>query len=297
MRVDAIRAALSPGRFIEQVAAHRCVLSDVRTTPEISCARLACAGEGSSRVTIGFHLIAVVTSGVCRVSVEGGVQDHGLESGDAVLLHPGAAFECRWTSLTRWTVCCLDAGLVRAVAHELGLAHCGVEPVVGTKDPVYYALMTALTAEPARRAHPGQLLLVQSVARACASHLLSSCTCLTDRAPLSAGLSGSVFSRVRAYIDEHVDQRISLEDLASIAGVSRFHFARQFRRRTGRSPMDYLLRIRIERAKTMLVSREWRVVDVAAALGFADQSHFTRTFRKMVGTSPSSFAALNRQSA
>jgi AraC family transcriptional regulator len=297
MPVDAIRAAMSPGKFIEQVATHPCVLSDVRTTPEISCARVAYAADGARSVTIGFHLIAVVTSGVCRVSVEGGVQDYGLEPGDALLLHPGAAFGCRWTSSTRWSVLCLDARLVRNVAHELGLAHCAVEPVVGTKDPVYYALMTALTAEPARKAHPGQRLLVQSVARACASHLLASCTCLTDQAPPSAGLSGSVFSRVRRYIEEHVDQRISLDDLASIAGVSRFHFARQFRRRTGRSPMDYLLRIRIERAKAMLVTREWRVVDVAAALGFADQSHFTRTFRKMVGTSPSSFAALNRQSA
>ena len=257
-------------------------------------------GDGSSTVTVGFHLIAVVTSGVCRVSVTHGVQDHDLEPGEALLLHPGAAFECRWTSSTRWTVLCLDASLVRNVAHELGLGaerSGSFEAVVGTKDPVYHALMTALTAEPARKAHPGQRLLVQSVARACASHLLASCTCLTDQAPPSAGLSGSVFSRVRRYIEEHVDQRISLDDLASIAGVSRFHFARQFRRRTGRSPMDYLLRIRIERAKAMLVTREWRVVDVAAALGFADQSHFTRTFRRMVGTSPSSFAALNRQSA
>jgi AraC family transcriptional regulator len=95
------------------------------------------------------------------------------------------------------------------------------------------------------------------------------------------------FARVRDYMEHHLGEAISLEDLARVAGVSRFHFARQFRARTGESPMGYLLRTRVERAKTLLLDSRARVVDVSAELGFADQSHFTRTFRRLVGMPPS----------
>jgi AraC family transcriptional regulator len=97
------------------------------------------------------------------------------------------------------------------------------------------------------------------------------------------------FARVRDYMEHHLGEAISLEDLARVAGVSRFHFARQFRARTGESPMGYLLRTRVERAKTLLLDSRARVVDVSAELGFADQSHFTRTFRRMVGMPPSMY--------
>lgn len=104
------------------------------------------------------------------------------------------------------------------------------------------------------------------------------------------GLAGSVLRRIRAYIDAHIGEHISLDDLAHQAGISRFHFARQFRLSTGESPMGYLRRVRIERSKSILQSRETTIAEVAATLGFSDQSHFTRTFGRLVGVSPGSFA-------
>lgn len=109
------------------------------------------------------------------------------------------------------------------------------------------------------------------------------------------------FVRVRDYIEHNLGEAISLEDLARVAGVSRFHFARQFRACTGESPMGYLLRTRVERAKTLLRDSQARVVDISAELGFADQSHFGRTFRRLVGMPPSAYArvaeAVERDSA
>jgi AraC family transcriptional regulator len=98
------------------------------------------------------------------------------------------------------------------------------------------------------------------------------------------------FARVRDYIEHNLGEAISLEDLARVAGVSRFHFARQFRRCTGESPMEYLLRTRVERAKMLLRESQARVADISAELGFADQSHFARTFRRLVGMPPSTYA-------
>jgi AraC family transcriptional regulator len=104
------------------------------------------------------------------------------------------------------------------------------------------------------------------------------------------GLPGGALRRVRAYIDAHIGERISLNELARETGVSRFHFARQFRLTTGESPMAYLRRVRIERSKSILQSRGITIAEVAAGLGFSDQSHFTRTFGRLVGVSPGSFA-------
>jgi AraC family transcriptional regulator len=117
---------------------------------------------------------------------------------------------------------------------------------------------------------------------------------VADRSPVRhrfrGGLAGGALQRVRAYMDGHIGERISLDELARQAGVSRFHFARQFRLSTGESPMGYLRRVRIERSKSILQTRDSTIAEVAARLGFSDQSHFTRIFGRLVGVSPGSFA-------
>jgi AraC family transcriptional regulator len=113
---------------------------------------------------------------------------------------------------------------------------------------------------------------------------------LEKRHRFRGGLPGGALWRVRGYIDRHIGERISLNQLARQAGVSRFHFARQFRQTTGESPMEYLRRVRIERSKSILQTRDSTIAEVAARLGFSDQSHFTRTFGRLVGISPGSFA-------
>lgn len=102
--------------------------------------------------------------------------------------------------------------------------------------------------------------------------------------------TASALRRVRAYIDDHIGERISLDELARQAGVSRSYFARQFRLSTGESPMGYLRRIRIERSKIILQTRATTVGAVAASLGFSDQSHFTRMFSRVVGVPPGVYA-------
>lgn len=111
---------------------------------------------------------------------------------------------------------------------------------------------------------------------------------IQPRAP--RGLSRRALTRACSYIAENLGERFTLDDLARQAGVSRFHFARLFRVSTGDSPMAYLLKSRIERAKQMLLQDERPVCEVAAALGFCDQSHLTRTFRRLTGVTPREFA-------
>jgi AraC family transcriptional regulator len=111
-----------------------------------------------------------------------------------------------------------------------------------------------------------------------------------DPPRFQGGLGGDVLRRIVAHVEANLGERISLDQLAALAGMSRFHFARQFRISTGRSPMGYVRHARIERATAILRERDTTIARVAVSLGFADQSHFTRTFGRFIGVSPKSFA-------
>ncbi len=95
--------------------------------------------------------------------------------------------------------------------------------------------------------------------------------------------------RAMAYIDSHLGEDLVLDDLAAAARISKYHFARLFRSATGCSPMAYVMRSRIERAKDMLREDCGLIVEVALELGFCDQSHFTRSFRRETGHTPGEY--------
>jgi len=103
------------------------------------------------------------------------------------------------------------------------------------------------------------------------------------------GLPRYKLRRVLEFIDVHIDQPIRLEQLALAAGVSRFYFHRQFKGCTGLTPREYILQKRIERAKALLSQSDLPLADVAAQVGFADQSHFTTTFRMATSMTPRSY--------
>lgn len=104
------------------------------------------------------------------------------------------------------------------------------------------------------------------------------------------GLPHPALCRVLDAIHGRLGEKITLQDIADAACMSRFHFARLFRRSTGYSPMEYLLHTRLEQAKAWLRQGIMPISDIATAIGFADQSHLTRHFRRAVGTTPLQYA-------
>ncbi|WP_267620395.1 AraC family transcriptional regulator [Erythrobacter sp. WG] len=100
--------------------------------------------------------------------------------------------------------------------------------------------------------------------------------------------------RVRDYIAAHLDSALTLDELARIAGYSRFHFARGFRAATGLPPYAYLLRQRIARACEMLESRDVPISGIAAATGFATHAQFSSRFRQVTGIAPSAYREMLR---
>jgi sigma-54 dependent transcriptional regulator, acetoin dehydrogenase operon transcriptional activator AcoR len=106
---------------------------------------------------------------------------------------------------------------------------------------------------------------------------------------IGSGLPRYKLRRVMAHVDARLGGPISLDDLANVAGVSRFHFHRQFRKSVGVTPREYVLRARIERAKGLLTESDLTVGEVSGAVGFADQSHFSNIFRRLTAMTPRSF--------
>ncbi len=92
--------------------------------------------------------------------------------------------------------------------------------------------------------------------------------------------------RVVKYIDTNIGEAITLPNLAATAGLSRMHFARQFRARTGVRPHDFVLHKRIEHAQRKLAATSDALVDIALSVGFRTQAHFTTVFKKVAGNTP-----------
>jgi AraC family transcriptional regulator len=92
--------------------------------------------------------------------------------------------------------------------------------------------------------------------------------------------------RVLQYIDENLPAKMTLQGMAAVAGLSRMHFAAQFRAAVGVRPHEYLLRRRIERAQELLKQAEIALVDIALTVGFQTQAHFTTVFKRFVGDTP-----------
>jgi AraC family transcriptional regulator len=103
------------------------------------------------------------------------------------------------------------------------------------------------------------------------------------------GLGPARLRRVTDLVHAEIDDELSLEKMAEAAGLSTAHFSQMFRKSTGESPHQFVLRQRVERAKEMLRAADARVLDVAVACGFKTQQHFARVFRQMCGASPTEY--------
>ena len=100
--------------------------------------------------------------------------------------------------------------------------------------------------------------------------------------------------RVVEYVDANLSNKVSLLDLAEVAGLSRMHFASQFRTATGLRPHEFLLRRRIRRSKELLRNSPMTIGRIALTVGFQTQAHFTTVFKRFVGCTPHQWRTANQ---
>ncbi len=133
--------------------------------------------------------------------------------------------------------------------------------------------------------------LVDTYARAFAGFILSQYAVegSSGSRPARGGLSARALERVRREIEDSPEADFSVERLAGVAGVSVFHFCREFKRSTGRTPFQHIVEARCRKAMRQLEGTDERITDIALSCGFGSSQSFARAFRRVVGVSPSEF--------
>ena len=157
------------------------------------------------------------------------------------------------------------------------------------QDPAARQLMTLLIAE-ANEGFTTERLYTEYLTQALAVRMLF----------LGRSTNPQTNNRRTSALPRHVLLRIidrmrcfscdlSLQVLANESGYSRVHFVRMFRAATGHSPHNYLLNLRLERARELLKNRSLSLIDIALDCGFSSHSHMSRLFHKSVGVTPSTY--------
>jgi AraC family transcriptional regulator len=155
----------------------------------------------------------------------------------------------------------------------------------GDIDPQVSHICQALWAE-SQAGYPLGRLFGDSLATALTACLLQRYSTTPSPAPPSGKLPPHAWRNVVSYVEEHLQDDISLDEMARIARLSPFHFSRCFKAMTGTSPHQYVIERRVERAREMLTKSNLSLSQIAVECGFSDQSHLTRHMKRLLGLTP-----------
>jgi transcriptional regulator GlxA family with amidase domain len=132
-------------------------------------------------------------------------------------------------------------------------------------------------------------------ARLSARHLVTLLTSPAggEQSRRRGGLAPWQKRKIERYVRENLDRVLQRDELGAQVSLSTCHFSRAFKETFGQSPHAYIVRLRLEMAKELMLSTDDALSQIAFACGFADQSHFTKMFRRSVGDTPNNWRRLN----
>ncbi|WP_269716550.1 helix-turn-helix domain-containing protein [Caulobacter sp. NIBR2454] len=247
------------------------------------------AGERRTAVWPTFSLVR--NAGALRISdfrCDGQRFRGALKDGGVATFATGSFMEIEWASRPTYHLLTFASEDVEDALARLGV---GRRPQLRSRLQVGDAVLEGLYAnfvEEAERGWPKGAVFAEWFALSILMRTAEICTdaegSAIDRA---RGLAPRQLARALELIDQGIDQNLTLSDLASAVGLSRFHFARRFRQSTGVSPVKHLINRRLDRAFQLLRTGTRSVMEVALACGYENTSHFTRAFRTRFGMTPS----------
>jgi AraC-like DNA-binding protein len=217
-----------------------------------------------------------------------------MTTGDIALVPAACEGRWRWSGVNQMSMdvrICKD-WLARQVWDEPGAARAEIElvPVTCKHDPFILQIGLALVEEMRAPLAASRRFAAESAALLLGRHLRRR---YARQRPVSAdskcgGLAGWQLRRVKGAM-EAAETSLSLEALATMVGLSPAHFCTAFRQSTGVPPRRWQMRLRTERAKTLLADPRLPLTEIALACGYASSSHFATSFRRATGVSPSMY--------
>jgi AraC family transcriptional regulator len=214
-------------------------------------------------------------------------------AGSILVIPAGSPARWRWSGRNDSLYVSLEPRLVAQVAAEsfgLDPARVVVPPLDRLDLPQLRDAMQAVNDELTAGAAGGNLA-AESLANVLAVHLIRhvSTSRRLARDPDGKLPQGKLRSVVE-YVEDRLDASLTLKELADVARLSLYHFARQFRAATGLPPYQFVIARRVERARQILQEdRDLTLAQVASRAGFTDQSQFSRHFKRLVGVTPGRF--------
>jgi len=223
-----------------------------------------------------------------------------VDSGSLIILNPDRNREdlrTRWDGAMQVTSVMLDPATVAKATRALNRDYDGLSFIseYDVRDPVVEALIGQLGRE-LEAGGPSGRLYAEELLQALAVHLVAHHT--SDEPTengLTGGLPGYRLNRVKYYVLHHLDQDLSLDDMAAEVEMNPYHFLRLFKQSTGTTPYQWVIARRIETAKCLLQETDWPVMQVALEVGYQSQSHFTTLFKREVGVPPGRYRRLVRR--
>jgi AraC family transcriptional regulator len=199
-----------------------------------------------------------------------------LKARDGWILPAGSDGICRYDAPHEFLTVSIPDTLFAEMGGDAGFA-----PRVGALSP----LVVEMALDAPRFATQGRLFR-QTMERALVAQIVQ--TVQPVRADVTA-LDDPRLDRVLDYIHDHLADDIALDDMAALAAMSPFHFARTFRKAKGISPLQYVIATRIDRARSLLQTSRLPVAEIAHQVGYGDVSRFGAHFKRQTGTTPAAF--------
>jgi AraC family transcriptional regulator len=248
-------------------------------------------GDGPKHIS-DKHFLTMCSKHPSRFEAGRGVNGrvYTKRPGSLSLVPAGWCPEMRAETEFDLVVCAFDSALVGTLDSELEHRPDGeLRLQANFQDPAAQQLVTLLVAD-ANEAHTTERLYTEHLAQALIMRMLflgREAKPHTNNRRTSA-LPGHVLRRIIERM-RSFDSDLSLQALANESGYSRVHFVRMFKAATGSSPHNYLLNLKLDRARELLKNPSMPLIDIALDCGFSSHSHMSRFFHKIVGVTPSAY--------
>ncbi|MED2082388.1 AraC family transcriptional regulator [Brevibacillus formosus] len=218
-----------------------------------------------------------------------------VTAGEVQIFPAGEKWSCQWTRPLSFVKLELDPLFLEQVAEESGFWHADKKKLdLGflIRDDKLVVLTQWMLEEVQNGGQSGKLYN-HSLANMAAVHLLRYYTRYRQSRADTFAMNKHVTTMID-YMKTNVEVGITLVDLSRVSNISLSQLVRLFKKHTGVTPHQYLIQLRIERAKQLIRCGNLSGKEIAVHAGFSDQAHFTKLFKRMTGMSPLQYASHSR---
>ncbi|MEO1377528.1 MAG: AraC family transcriptional regulator, partial [Cyanobacteria bacterium J06635_10] len=221
------------------------------------------------------------------------VENHYCQPGEVLFIPAQMRYSSNWQQAGEFSLIGFPPTFFEQIINEsVEVNQIELIPQIGLSDPFIRQIGIALKAD-VEAGYPAGRMFGESLATGLVIHLFKHYSAWQIKLPSEStgGLPEYQLLHVKDYVQAHLNQNISLSQMAGVINLSHYHFCRLFKQSTGITAHQYVTRCRIDKAKQLLSNTELTITDITFEIGLTNHSSFTRLFRKYVGVTPKSFRA------